>query len=171
MYRGIDLKTIYCSTLSLSENNVDSFKNLLLFRNVEKINLMLSGYFYSHYKTDLIPYLYDELDIDNKLQVAFTNTHMKILLMETHKGNHYVLTGSANLRSASCLEQFDFEENAELFNFYKEAFDSLIDKYKTIDYTKPKIVRGNKAWQAVQCESLGTVRLWRRNHLAHTSAE
>ena len=47
MYRGIDLKTIYCSTLSLSENNVDSFKNLLLFRNVEKINLMLSGYFYS----------------------------------------------------------------------------------------------------------------------------
>ena len=44
MYRGIDLKTIYCSTLSLSENNVDSFKNLLLFRNVEKINLMLSGY-------------------------------------------------------------------------------------------------------------------------------
>ena len=43
MYRGIDLKTIYCSTLSLSENNVDSFKNLLLFRNVEKINLMLSG--------------------------------------------------------------------------------------------------------------------------------
>lgn len=149
MYRGIDLKTIYCSTLSLSENNVDSFKNLLLFRNVEKINLMLSGYFYSHYKTDLIPYLYEELDIDNKLQVAFTNTHMKILLMETHNGNHYVLTGSANLRSASCLEQFDFEENKELFNFYKEAFDSLIDKYKTIDYTKPKIARGNKAWQAV----------------------
>lgn len=152
MYRGIDLKTIYCSTLSLSENNVDSFKNLLLFRNVEKINLMLSGYFYSHYKTDLIPYLYEELDIDNKLQVAFTNTHMKILLMETHKGNHYVLTGSANLRSASCLEQFDFEENEELFNFYKEAFDSLIDKYKTIDYTKPKIVRGNKAWQAVRAK-------------------
>lgn len=152
MYRGIDLKTIYCSTLSLSENNVDSFKNLLLFRNVEKINLMLSGYFYSHYKTDLIPYLYEELDIDNKLQVAFTNTHMKILLMETHKGNHYVLTGSANLRSASCLEQFDFEENEELFNFYREAFDSLIDKYKTIDYTKPKITRGNKSWQAVRAK-------------------
>lgn len=75
------------------------------------------------------------------------------------------------MRSASCLEQFDFEENEELFNFYREAFDNLIDKYKTIDYTKPKIVRGNKAWQAVQCESLGTVRLWRRNHLAHTSAE
>lgn len=129
--------------MSLSENNVDSFKNLLLFRNVEKINLMLSGYFYSHYKTDLIPYLYEELDIDNKLQVAFTNTHMKILLMETHKGNHYVLTGSANLRSASCLE---------LFNFCREAFDNLIDKYKTIDYTKPKIVRGNKAWQAVRAK-------------------
>lgn len=52
IYRGIDLKTIYCSTLSLSENNVDSFNNLLLFRNVEKINLMLSGYFYSHYKKE-----------------------------------------------------------------------------------------------------------------------
>lgn len=141
MYRGIDLKTIYCSTLSLSENNVDSFKNLLLFRNVEKINLMLSGYFYSHYKTDLIPYLYEELDIDNKLQVAFTNTHMKILLMETHKGNHYVLTGSANLRSASCLEQFDFEENEELFNFYREAFDNLIDKYKTIDFGACRVRR------------------------------
>lgn len=150
MYRGIDLKTIYCSTLSLSENNVDSFKNLLLFCNVEKINLLLSGYFYSHYKTDLIPYLYEELDIDDKMQVAFCNTHMKILLLETHSGEHYVLTGSANLRSASCLEQFDFEENAELFDFYRGAFDSLIDRYKTIDYTKARIVRGKRSWQAVQ---------------------
>lgn len=48
------------------------------------------------------------------------------------------------------MEQFDFEENEGLFNFYREAFDSLIDKYKTIDYTKPKIARGNKAWQAVR---------------------
>lgn len=47
-------------------------------------------------------------------------------------------------------EQFDFEENEELFNFYREAFDNLIDKYKTIDYTKPKIIRGNKTWQAVR---------------------
>ena len=33
---------------------------------------------------------------------------------------------------------------------YREAFDNLIDKYKTIDYTKPKIAMGNKAWQAVR---------------------
>ena len=50
------------------------------------------------------------------------------------------------------MEQFDFEDNEELFNFYREAFDNLIDKYKTIDYTKPKIVRGNKAWQAVRAK-------------------
>lgn len=151
MCRGIDLKNIYCSTLSLSENNVDSFKNLLLFRNVEHINLMLSAYFYSHYKFDLIPYLYQELDIDNKLQVAFTNTHMKIMLLESRKGTHYVLTGSANLRSSNSLEQFDFEENGELFEFYKAMFDSLIDKYKTIDYTQPKLAtKGALTWQAVQ---------------------
>ena len=50
------------------------------------------------------------------------------------------------------MEQFDFEENEELFNFYREAFDNLIDKYKTIDYTKPKITRGNKSWQAVRAK-------------------
>ena len=54
--------------------------------------------------------------------------------------------------NCSKQEQFDFEENEELFNFYREAFDNLIDKYKTIDYTKPKITRGNKSWQAVRAK-------------------
>ena len=150
LHRGIDLQELYCSTLSLNENNVDSFKNLLMYRSVEHINLLLSGYFYSHYKTDLIPYLYEQLDINDKLQVAFANTHMKVMLLGSRKGGRYVLTGSANLRSSSCMEQFDFEENPELYDFYKTMFDSFMERYKTIDYTKPKIVRGDKAWQAVR---------------------
>lgn len=148
--RKMDVKSIYINTLSMSQENIDSLRTILNLRpRLEKLNVLLSAYFYSHEKYKLVKYLYDELDIDNRLQVSFMRTHCKIYLIETHKGNQYVISGSANLRSSANIEQFEIENNPELFEFYKTMFDNILKKYPTINYKVGKPVKGVKAWQAV----------------------
>lgn len=148
--RGIDAVELTISTLSLSQENVDSLKNIMMDCPDMHLNLIISGYFYSHNKNTLVPYIYDELDTDDRFQCAFTNTHMKVALIHSRKGTHYTLTGSANLRSSSSLEQFDLEEGAERYHFFYDALSTLVEKYATINYRKPKIERGMKSWQAVR---------------------
>ena len=53
------------------------------------------------------------------------------------------------------IEQFEFEESEELYNFNKAYFDEIIDRYKTIR----KIKRGDELWQVVaQAEAAEAVR-------------
>jgi hypothetical protein len=40
--------------------------------------------------------------------------------------------GSANLRSSNNLEQFEFEESEELYNFNRKYFEDIIEQYSTI---------------------------------------
>lgn len=137
--RKMDIKSIYINTLSMSQENIDSLRTILNLRpRLEKLNIILSAYFYSHEKYKLVKYLYDELDIDKRLQVSFLRTHCKIYLLDTYKGNHYVISGSANLRSSANIEQLEIENNGELFEFYKTMFDDILEKYPTINYKVPK---------------------------------
>lgn len=148
--RGIDADEMTISTLSISEDNIDSLKNIMLLRPDMRLTLILSGFFYSHYKHDLVPYIYQELDIDNKFQLAITNTHMKVALIHSKKGNCYTMTGSANLRSSSNLEQFDMEEGEERYMFFHKALTALSEKYKTINHGKLPKQGGKEAWQVVR---------------------
>lgn len=148
--RGIDADEMTISTLSISEDNIDSLKNIMLLRPDMRLTLILSGFFYSHYKHDLVPYIYQELDIDNKFQLAITNTHMKVALIHSKKGNCYTMTGSANLRSSSNLEQFDMEEGEERYMFFHKALTALAEKYKTINHGKLPKQGGKEAWQVVR---------------------
>lgn len=144
--KKIDPKRIYISTLSMSMDNIDSFKNILLMcTNLEEFNIIVSGYFYSHEKRDLIPYMYQELDIDERFQFAVCGSHCKIVLIETHDGKYYVMHGSANMRSSRNLEQFEIEESKELFDFNVEYMDAILKTYGTIK----KDIRSNELWQAV----------------------
>ena len=133
------------STLSISENNVDSLRTLVLGGAVKKLDLILSDYFYSHERRNLIPYIYEQLDIDNRLQVAVAGIHTKICLFRSND-MHYVIHGSANLRSSGNIEQFELEENEEVYNFYKDIHSKVIEKYKTIN----KSIRGEKLWDVIQ---------------------
>ena len=140
--RKIKVKNIYISTLSMSENNIDSLRNIQIISNktLNQMNIILSDYFFSHEKWNLVKYLYQELDHDNKLQVAYCGNHCKIAMIETTDDLFYVMHGSANLRSSGNIEQFIFEENEELYKFNKSYMDAIIKKYKTIN----KSIRGNK---------------------------
>lgn len=123
------------STLSMSYNNIDSLKNLFVADYLQKLNLIVSDYFFSHERHELIPYLYQELDIDNRFQLSVARTHTKICLIETSCGKNIIIHGSANLRTSKNVEQIVIEMDPDLFEFNKSWHMEIIEKYKTINKT------------------------------------
>jgi hypothetical protein len=146
---NIHIKKMTISTLSLNQNNIDSLANLLKGNFIDELNLIVSDYFYTHEKHNLIKYIYKTLDIDNKFQLSSAGTHCKLCSFETHKGRKFVIHGSANLRSSANIEQIMFEENEDLYNFTDEVQTSIVETYKTIN----KSIRYNKLWDAIENSS------------------
>jgi hypothetical protein len=142
---NIHVKKMTISTLSMNKNNVDSLANLIKGNYINELNLILSDYFYGHEKHDLIPYIYQTLDIDNKFQLSFAGTHCKICIFETINGRKFVFHGSANLRSSSNIEQIMLEESTGLYDFMDKIQDDILQEYKTIN----KSLRGKKLWEKV----------------------
>ena len=134
------------STLSMSENNVDSLGNLLHGDYVQKLNIIVSDYFFAHERRLLVPYMYQELDIDNKFQLAVARVHTKICLPETECGKKILIHGSANLRTSGNVEQIVIECDEDLFEFNDQWHQEIIEKYKTIN----KSVGGKELWQVDQ---------------------
>lgn len=139
------IKKMTISTLSMSEENVASLENLLIEKYVNKLNLIVSDYFFANERHKIIKSIYDKLDIDNRFQLAVARSHTKICIFETYCGMKIVIHGSANLRSSDNIEQFDIEENADLFDYIDEFHDKIIEAYKTIN----KKVGGKKLWHQV----------------------
>lgn len=138
-------KEMTISTLSMSQNNIDSLCNLMDSGFVEKLNIIVSDFFYSHNRNTLIRYMYEKLDIDNRFQLAVAGSHIKICIFETENNGFVVIHGSANLRSSANMEQFMVEENEELYKFNKDWQDKVLEKYQTIK----KSIRVKKLWQVV----------------------
>lgn len=130
------------TTLSLNQENVDSLRALMEKGYIGELNLVISVYFWGHERYGLLPYIYKQLDIDNRFQLAVAGVHTKTVHFETYGGKKIIIHGSANLRSSGNIEQFTIEENTGLYDFYDEQFGKLIDKYATI--RKP--IRNNNAW-------------------------
>lgn len=130
--KNVIASSMHVSTLSLSQNNIDSFRTLLEHGWTDNLTLAVSNYFYSHERKGLIPYMLQELDIDNKFDLLVFRTHAKVVLMEI--GDiRLVMTGSANLRSSRSVEQFCIQESAELYDFYRQWFDESAANYSIID--------------------------------------
>lgn len=138
----IHTKKMVISTLSLSQNNVDSLQGLMKAGYIDELQLIVSVYFYGNEIHSLIPYLYNRLDIDNRFQLAVAGLHTKTVHFETDGGRKIVMHGSANLRSSGNIEQVTIEENPQLFAFYDEQLTKIIDKYATIK----KPVRHSVLW-------------------------
>lgn len=136
----LSVKELTLSTLSLNQDNVDSLRNLLDWGLVDCLNLITSGYFYSHEKYNLLPYIYQKLDIDNKFQYAAADSHCKIYLIHLNSGEKIVIQGSVNLRSSDNIEQFTMQQSDIDYDFYYDYQIRILEKYKTIN----KTVRGKK---------------------------
>lgn len=129
-------------TLSMSQENIDS-----LVRIREKtqcgIDLILSDYFYSHYKKNnsLVGYIRKHL-LSDGVSLSFAGTHSKLILAETVDGIKIVIHGSANLRSSRNLEQVSLECDQELFEFCDKYCKQIIAAYNVTD----KNPRGGDLW-------------------------
>lgn len=80
-----------------------------------------NGTNYNYY--DYIQKVYEENGWDLKIY----DNHSKLILMQT-KENYYVLETSSNLNENPKMEQFSFENDEKLFNFYKQIFEVLLVK-------------------------------------------
>jgi hypothetical protein len=135
------IKEMTISTLSMSDENIDSLANLINGDYLDKLNLIISTFFYANeYNrgTCLVNYMYEQLDKDNKFQLSVAATHCKTCIFETHCGLKIVIHGSANLRTSDNLEQIMIEENETLYNFNLEYQEQIIEKFKTINKDKEK---------------------------------
>jgi hypothetical protein len=128
--QNIYIDSLQISTLSLSKDNVDSLHNLLAGDYLGNLEIIVSDYFWSHNRQNA-PYIYSQLDISDKFQMAVAGTHTKVALILIG-GKKLVVSGSANLRSSRCVEEICIETNAELYDFHKEWQTEIITKYSTI---------------------------------------
>lgn len=58
--------------------------------------------------------------------ISVVNNHSKIILMDTDEGK-FVLETSSNLNENPKIEQFSFEKDDELFDFYYKIMNSLFE--------------------------------------------
>lgn len=141
------VEDITISTLSMSQENVDSLANLINGDYVKSLNIIISHYYFANerHKDGLMPYLYDKLDLNDVLQVAVASVHTKIAMIRTACGKKITIHGSANLRTSSNIEQIVVEHSPTLYDWCHEVHASIVDKHKTIN----KPVRRTALWSAV----------------------
>lgn len=158
--RGVSVKRLYVSSLSISQENVDGLKNIMLIMGdaLEQLTLILSGWTYSKHKFDLVPYMYQELDDPmNRVQIVFGRWHAKLITLETLHGHTITIHGSANLPSNNSIEQIMVEiDDKELHDFNARLMDAIADKYGTInqsaEYAHFRPIPRKEAWEAVTGE-------------------
>jgi len=118
------------STLSMSQENVGSLSNCLRCDFLERLNIVISDYWFSHNRQNL-GYIYEELDIDGRFRFAVAGTHTKIALLRV-LGRKLVIHGSANLRSSRSVEVMTFEHNPPLYDFHRGWHEKILTHYSAI---------------------------------------
>lgn len=134
---NLHTERLLISTLSYNENNVDSLRNLLDGGYVDRLDMVVSSYFYAHERQKLVRYAYEQLDDEsNRFQLAVCNVHSKTYQWRTDEGLPIVCHGSANLRSGANYENMVFEANAQTFQFFADFYDEILQLYPTIQKDK-----------------------------------
>lgn len=167
--RRVGIKKLYICSLSFSQENIDSLKNVMILMGnlLDRLVLVFSGYQYSHEKYSLVPYMYRELDDpENRVQIAFGRWHAKLITMETIHGHTITIHGSANMRSSNSIEQIMVEvNNRELHDFNAAIMDDIAARFGTINhaagYAKLKPVDGREAWEIIKENTGEDERSWR----------
>ena len=144
----IQARKCVISTLGMNESNVDALEVLLRKNYIVNLELFVSVYFFSLKRHDIVPYIYRILDADEfkgRFQLSVSHIHTKTFQIETNEGRKMIMQGSANLCSSANVEQFIFEENAEVYDFYNDLFEKFSNKFHTIDETKDR----KKMWSLI----------------------
>ena len=139
---GYVAEKMIISTLGMSADNVGTLGACFDRGLIKSLDLIVSGYFFNSERNAVIPIAYEELDKENRFQLAVADCHTKIVLIKTECGKHIVIHGSANLRTIDNIEQIVIEESKELYDFNESIHSAIVEEYKTIN----KPIRGEKLW-------------------------
>lgn len=134
----LQAKRCIISTLGMNEANVDALAALLRANYILDLELFVSVNFFSLKRHDIVPYIYRTLDAEEfrgRFQLSVSHIHTKTFQIETTEGRKMIMQGSANLCSSANIEQFIFEENPEVYDFYEGIFNKFSNKYHTIKET------------------------------------
>lgn len=131
------------ATLSMSQNNVDSLAGIIEFGRVKRLGLLLSTYWYAVEMKRRVSYVLEHLSKAQEFGWAAVSLHCKMILMRDGV-RHYVMHGSANLRSCAQLEQMVVERNEALYNFNKAWMDKLLREFAI----RPKVMGKEELWRA-----------------------
>lgn len=142
------VKKLYIATLSMSLDNVFSLKNLVDGDYLESMDIIVNNYFYTAERNSTIRTMIEELDHENRFQLAVAGTHVKIYMLETDCGLKITMHGSANMRTSGNVEQMTMETEPGLYDFNKDILDGIIKEYATIN----KSIRHKKLWEIVKEE-------------------
>lgn len=124
----IHLSELTIITLSITKNNIEALDELYQKKYCDKINLCLSDYYIRTEKikqTKTFELLNSIAELNKNFVILSTETHQKIVLMKTSKGNKIVFHGSANMKGSQNFEQLMIEANDELYDFNYEQLKTL----------------------------------------------
>ena len=110
---------LHIATLGMSSANADS----LLALGIPHITILCSLYF-AKVDRDTV-YREVAAKLAGRARLIVARNHAKVICLPTCTGDHFVIEGSANLRSSDNIEQITILNDAELLAFHVEWIEHL----------------------------------------------
>ena len=117
------IKKLYASTLGVGKKHIQHLADLpidyafFVFSGIFKDSKIISEYGYYSIFTDICK--------NKNWEYCSAKNHSKIILMQTENNEHFVVECSANLNENPKIEQFTFQEDKNLFDWYLEFFEAM----------------------------------------------
>lgn len=111
------------ATLGMSAANATTLASLQARGLLGELTIVVSHYFQQVDK--VTTYREVRSILEGRCRFTVTRNHAKVILLPTSGGDHYVIEGSANLRSSDNLEQMLVMNDRETHDFHSGWMESL----------------------------------------------
>ncbi len=120
---------LHIATLGMSAANAEQLASLHQAGLIGEITICCSHYFRQVDKATT--WLAVESALEGIAKLVVARNHAKVICLPTEGGDHFVIEGSANLRSSDNLEQIAIFNDAELVAFHRAWMAELEDRVRS----------------------------------------
>ena len=118
---------VHIATLGLSTANAVTLAELKESGRIRSLTIVCSHYFQ---QVDIATTFREvAARLDGVARIVIERSHAKVVCLPTAAGDHYVLEGSANIRSSDNLEQMTIFNDAEVLEFHRGWMDQLAERH------------------------------------------
>jgi len=119
------IKELTVSTLRVGEKQFHILRRLHKQKKLGKVNFVIGSIMQENKKKYDYYTRFKDGCKQNNWNYAVVNNHSKLILMRTQE-NYYVLETSSNLNENPKIEQFTFENDKQLYDFYYNLLIALM---------------------------------------------